>query len=537
MISPLQRKLANTFPQSKMYKQERSFIMKHMSRILALALALIMLLSLATTAFAAGDGEGYTVTIENAEGHTYKIYQIFTGDLAIIDGEKILSNIRYGSNYGTEGEFVPNDVLDTLDPATITPTGDGIEMTTEGETATIRGLEAGYYMIVDVTNPLPEGESPSKAIFQVVGDTTVTSKHTGTTIVKKVKDINDSTGEVPKVDGSEWIDSADYDIGDRVPFQSTATFTGLDEYETYKVIFTDTMAKGLKYNEDMQVWINDEDKTESFTIKVAPYAGTGTNDAYVGGKVITVTCNDITALTDADTVTIVLKYSANLTDDAKLGAPGNPNKIKVTTKFDGTGETPEDVNIVFTYKVNVDKYAEKVETGKELTGADFTLYKEVLTGTANAKTGAAIKTELAAKNKNIKADALADDKSYIVVSNKSTDADGDTFGFKGVDDGNYVLVETTIPDGYNSWESLAFTITATHEFIGVNPQLTDLKGGDKFTGDAYTGILDTNVINESGTELPSTGGVGTTMFYVIGGLMMMAAVVLLVTKKRMANAE
>ena len=202
---------------------------------------------------------------------------------------------------------------------------------------------------------------------------------------------------------------------------------------------------------------------------------------------------------------------------------------------DGTSETPWDRVIVFTYKVNADKYKEEVKDGNELTGAGFTLYKEVPQDYEGAQTGAEIKAEFA---NNIKAEALDDEKYYVLACEVKTDAKGDTFGFEGVDDGTYVLVETTVPAGYNAWEAVEFVITAEHSTEAADPKLTSLTGGDLVTGEFKdTGIIDTDIINKSGFELPETGGIGTTIFYVVGGLLAVAAVVLLVTKKRMATAK
>jgi fimbrial isopeptide formation D2 family protein len=209
-------------------------------------------------------------------------------------------------------------------------------------------------MIVDVTNPLPDQDTRSAVMFQVVGDTEITSKHTGTTIVKKTQDINDSTGEQPKDGDSVWIDSADYDIGDTVPFKSTATFEGMANYETYKVVITDIMAKGLTYNNDMTITINGQPCTTGFTINVEE--NYESDDEYKGGTVITVTFDNIKGLNGVEnSAEIVLNYTAILNEDANFGAAGNPNKIKATTKPDGTGETPWDVNIVFTYKLDTTK--------------------------------------------------------------------------------------------------------------------------------------------------------------------------------------
>lgn len=498
--------------------------MKRMNKIFALALSLIMILGLATSVSAANTAVSgpFTVTINNATGHEYVIYQIFTGDLATdADGEEILSNIKYGADYGTEGEVVSQSVLDAVnaDPSSVVPTGNGTAMTTSGDTATATVEDAGYYMIVDVTasDDLPAGEAPSAVIFQVVGDTTITSKHPKTTIEKKVQDINDSTGEqTTDENGSTWIDSADYDIGDIVPFQSTANFDGLSNYETYKVVFTDTMAKGLTYKTDMKVFVNSVDMTEYFTISTA--ACTDTTGDYVGGTVITVSCNDIISLIgEENSATIVLKYTATLNVNANFGAPGNPNKIKVTTTPDGEGETPEDVNIVFTYKLESNKYANEVKEGNKLTGAGFTLFKWIKN---DSEAGGA----------------------WTQIGNEVKGEEMTKFEWKGIDDGKYKLEETTTPAGYNTIDPIEFEVAAEHVIVADNPTLTNLTGEEEtgkitFSANASTGLVSTNVVNNSGTVLPETGGIGTRLFYGIGGVLVVGAIILLITKKRMGSAE
>lgn len=530
--------------------------MKHMKRISSLALVLIMALCLVTTTFASeitAIPGPFTVTINNAQNHTYRIYQIFTGDLATTKDEnnntvEVLSNLKYGTDYVPEGKSVGDnaEIPENFDPATIETTGDGTLMTTNGDKATATGLAAGYYMIVDMTDAaaLPDGEEPSKVIFQVVGHTEITSKHPTTTIEKKVQDINDTTGEYTADDNDTWIDSADYDINDTVPFKSTATFSGLENYTTYIVTFTDIMAPGLEYLKDMKVLVNGNDCTNRFDIDFGTYTTTEASEAaYNHGTIITVTCDDITELTTANEATIVLEYSAKLDSDAVLGAPGNPNKIKVTTKPDGTGETQWDVNIVFTFKVNVYKYTTVNGERTDLPGAGFTLYKQVNNENATgAQTGAAIKNALNLVNRSIKADALKDAAYYVEAAEVEVSGEGATFGFEGIDDGTYVLVETTIPAGYNAWNAVEFTVAATHDVTSPAPTLVTLTGGELFSGDLGNvnntdGILSTSIENKAGVELPETGGIGTTIFYALGGIMVLVAVVLLVTKKRMVSGE
>ena len=192
---------------------------------------------------------------------------------------------------------------------------------------------------------------------------------------------------------------------------------------------------------------------------------------------------------------------------AHLEFSNNPNEEQNGSNKPETGNTPDDSVIVFTYQVVVNKTK---ANGDALSGAEFTLEKVHKDG----------KTSITA-----------------VKSNGDT-----TFTFKGLDDGDYILTETVTPATYNTIEPIEFTVTADHNIVwdGVNRTgvLTGLTGNTAdgkvtFTASADKSELTTNVINQSGATLPGTGGIGTTIFYVIGGLLMAAAAVLLITKKRM----
>ena len=219
---------------------------------------------------------------------------------------------------------------------------------------------------------------------------------------------------------------------------------------------------------------------------------------------------------------ISVEYTSTLdTDQATVGSAGNKNTSHVTYTNNPNdeqagegGKTPDDVVIVFTYKTIVNKvtknpnYDPKVEGSEEyipLKGAGFTLYKKNAFGT------------------------------YEAVGSELKSEDMTTFTWSGLDDGDYKLVETTTPSGYNTIPDIEFTITATHDVSSDNPTLISLSGGDKFTGVISTGVVSANIENQSGAQLPSTGGIGTTIFYVLGSVLVIGAAVLLVTKKRMST--
>ncbi len=476
--------------------------MKYFKKIASLVLALTMALVLAVPAMAANT---YTITAPN-NGHTYEVYQIFTGDLY----NGVLSNVKWGQNgTGTTGTAVSDTVLEELEKATGTDTEKLAVITkyvnlssTHYNTVVggtpLTGVPAGYYLIKDVDGALAgENDSYTTYIVEVVDDVTIAPKSDVPEVEKKVKDTNDSTGET-----SGWQDSADYDIGDSVPFQLKATLAdNVSSYTTYKIVFHDTLSAGLTYNDDAKVTFNGNDVTSYFTIAE-------TNGA------LTITCDNVKAFSATNSSVITVEYTATLNENAVIGSAGNPNEVyleysnnpnKSEAGNNETGNTPEDKVIVFTYKTIVNKVDGQ---GNSLTGAEFTLEKY------NEETN--------------------EWKAITVVKND----EGTTFTFSGLDDGKYRLTETKTPAGYNSIAPIEFTITAEHDVLSDNPALTSLSGNATtgeitFTANTTEGSLSTNVVNKAGSTLPETGGIGTTIFYVVGGILVIGAGVVLVTKKRM----
>lgn len=463
------------------------------------------------------DDSTYTLTLDGTTtGHTYEVYQIFAGDVSS-DGTT-LSNIEWGSgvtsftfNGSSDAATIAESLDGTTDDsataqsfATTAAANLGTATATVSSTAsttTISGLTAGYYLVKDADDSQSgENSSYTRFILKVVGDATAELKSDVPSVEKKVQDTNDTTGET-----SDWQDSADYDINDSVPFQLTATLpSNLDDYTEYYLELSDTLSSGLTYNGDAKVYlVNGDDKTDvtsSFTIA----------DDGSSFKI-----NNLKSLDGVTSSTkVVVEYTATLNENAVIGSEGNPNTVKLiysnNPNYTGsgetspTGETPEDTVIVFTYKVVVNKVD---QNGDALEGAEFTLSKKLADGSL---------------------------QEVAVVKNTA----GTTFTFSGLDDGDYVLSETTTPNGYNTIDDVEFTVTAEHDVESDSPALTKLSGDVttgslEFTSSTSAGSLTTDVVNKKGSVLPSTGGMGTTILYVVGTILVLAAGILLVTKKRM----
>lgn len=488
--------------------------MKALKKAMSVLVSLLMIFTFALPAFA--DSATYTITAP-ATTHQYEIYQIFTGDL----NGNILSNVKWGVNgTGTVGQAVDSTIITELTAVNSKSDREKLKVVEQyakldsTPVATITNGQtyraaAGYYLIKDKDNTVSGTDTYTTYIVQVVGDVTISPKSNVPSFEKKVKDTNDTTGAT-----SGWQDSADYDIGDEVPFKLEGTVaSNYADYKTYYFAFHDKAEDGLTFDDtSVKVYVDGNEITSGYRVESSP-ADKDTFD------VVFDNLKDITGVDIKGGSKITVEYTATLNDKAALGSQGNVNKAKLefsnnpNEEHSGsgkpeTGETPWDNVIVFTYQVVVNK----VKTnGDALSGAEFKLEKVLENGSKTSIT--------AVKN-----------------------TEGTTFTFKGLDDGDYILTETKTPATYNTIEPIKFTITADHNIAWNgevrNTILTSLSGNATsgtadFTPDKAEGSLTTNVVNQSGATLPGTGGIGTTIFYVIGGLLMAAAAVLLITKKRM----
>ena len=503
--------------------------MKRVKRVLALLAAFALVLAMAVPAFA--DEVTYKITINNSVG-TYEAYQIFKGDLA----GNVLSNIEWGTGV-TEagktafGKMTAAEVAKTLDNETAakafaTKISGYLDTTAavEGKTE-ITGLSAGYYLIKNKT--VNEGEAYTDFILQVVNNVKITPKGQKPTLDKQIKH-NES---------GQWGAVGDNQIGDTVEFRTITTVPNTTGYTKYDYTIYDEMSTGLTSNvkvaSGITIKINDGEELgrDYYTVTVD-----STNANNFSVKVDILKAIKEGKIEEGDNLytyyTGVLNEDANVYDKGKqqntayLQYSNNPHDNN--TK----GETPHVTVYDWTFKMNVQKI-DGADKEKELKDAKFVLSKNgaVDLGTIS-EDGTPANTE-----KLIKLVYDSANSTYCVANASDTDTTtyvmtAGNITIKGLDDAvDYYLYETKAPAGYNRLtEPVKFKITATYNSADSCPAVLT-KVGDEA---AVTG-LKVSVENNAGTTLPSTGGMGTTVFYVVGGGLMAVAVVLLVTKKRMEN--
>ncbi len=507
---------------------------KAMKKLMAALLAVAMVCAMAIPAFAAG-GTEVTNSKVDVKNHKFEAYQIFSAKLDSttkklsdvewgegVKGADLLTALKTATTLGDFGDCKnASEVADVLSKfnneqatafAAFVAKSYLTTTKTEG-TGTITLPSSGYYLIKDVTPVEGEYDASNLTLLLVSDAETVTPqvKTDIPTLQKKVKDKNDSNGTT-----TDWQDSADYDIGDTIPYQLTATLGNVSNFDTYYVEFVDTMTH-LTYNSITSVKVGDETLT----------AGQYTSSWDPTSKTLKVSIDDVKAYHATNGSKIVVVYTATLDPDAIIGSTGNPNEAHLifsnNPNGNGYGKTAPDKNIVFTYKVVANKVD---QDDKPLAGAAFALYKKLPTQPTDGSSY-----------------VLQDGDAYALVKELNVGADRKEvadktqtiFEWKGIDDGEYMIKEIITPAGYNSIEPIKFKVEADHEIEVADPKLTELTGGDKFTGAVSTGTLTANIQNRMGSTLPGTGGIGTTIFYVVGGGLMVAAAVLLITKKRMEN--
>lgn len=554
--------------------------MNRMKKFASIMLALVMAFALMAPAFASGETDTtppdetqttvaapvtgpQSITINGAtKGHTYDAYQIFKGDLSADSTgndltNPVLSNIEWGNGVNADlaltaaKQVLGDDTLTTAaqvaaklndsnanafaqaikSALSTTPTTSG---TAESDNLTINVDSVGYYLIKDHKDDVQdENDSITLFMLQVVGPTVVTAKAGVPTPDKK------------SVEGDKKVNVGDYDIGETITFELSATLpNNFENYKTYKLIFHDTMSKGLTYTEGQTIVVatsNDGVVLDANQYKVDTMLNAD------GTTSLTVTFAELanTGLKNGDTITVT--YTAALNAQAEIGNPGTPNKMHLefsnNPNDEGkgeTGETPDKEVIVFTFELDNNK-VDGQNTETTLPGAEFVL--KTATGDSTDVKYAVINAETHKfiRWSDVKIEGTNDDgETTTLVS----DEDG-LFQVIGIDAGTYYLEETKAPVGYNKLENdITVVITPSYDpnyqgTPGNDNVITELDvtvDGEDATIDSDNGIGTGTIANNKGATLPETGGTGTKIFYAVGGLLTVGAVVLLVTKKRM-NAD
>lgn len=503
--------------------------MKYMKKFMALLATLTLALAMAVPAFAEAATTTYTITIKNGTG-TYEAYQIFKGDLY----NDTLSNIEWGDNVTDEGRTKFGNAANKA--KTITTEADAKAFAVEVAkyltdpaagtgTDSITGLAAGYYLIKNAT--VGEGEVFTDYILQVVKDVEVNPKSGKPTLDKQIK----------HNDNGEWGVVGDNQIGDTVEFRTITTVPIVSGYTEYTYVIHDEMSAGLTSNvhsnDDVTIKVNDEDAKELdktyYTVTVDPK----------NANKFTVTVDVLKAIEDGKMAAgnkLYTYYTGILNENAAVYVVGKQdNKAYLeysNNPHDNTTKnvTPEKVVYDWTFKMEVNKI--DGESNTPLSDAKFVLSKN-----GNCSLGT-IGDDGTPSNTTDLIDLIENsDGSYTVAPAGYTGSvvkvmTAGKITIKGLDDATeYYLYETKAPAGYNRLtDAVKFKITATYNE----------------TGDHYTSVtaavndvdqqsVSVQVANNKGSTLPSTGGIGTTLFYVIGGVLMAVAAVLLVTKKRMNN--
>lgn len=483
-----------------------------MKKLFAVLVALTLVLSMGTLAFAANDGK---ITITNAvNGADYEIYQMLTfvpsnnngdkGIYTIVAGWEAFFNEAPATNYFTVATNAGQTTVtlkdgvtavdQTLAKAAIAYADKNSIAATEtekaeGATVEFTDLALGYYAIDTSLGTLC-------ALTNTNSSFTATEKNEKPDIDKFVQE----DSEMANADEG-WGKVNDADIDQTVNYKSTITVgLGATNY-----VMHDTMEAGLTFNNDVVVKLADGTVVDAanYTVTVSPDDGHTFDVAFKN--------EFIAGLAKGTQFTVY--YSAVLNDNANIVTDGNDNTVKLSYGENSTWETAEHKTTTYTWKMDVLKYTMDGTSKVNLAGAKFQLLD---------KDGNALKFTDVTTTGGVPTYRL---DAQGTVTEIVTDTNG-KFVLAGLDEGTYKLHETEAPAGYNKLAAdIDVIVTSTYDETALTATYK-INNADPAT---------IEVENKTGGLLPETGGIGTTIFYVVGGLLMLAAIIVLIARKRMSS--
>lgn len=567
-----------------------------MKRMISLLLCLLLVMSMAMTTFATGEEpenppattEKVSLTIRGkATGHTYVAYQIFKGGVATKGEDGVISDIQWGESITNPEAFVAalkadetpivnsantqqsTTFAEQFENATASASsvadvmknwGDDLDRinyfaeflwesgylstdwykdtTSSTTTYTFTDMEPGYYMIKDKEDTINNTANDfyTSFIISLTSNTNIEVKGSVPSVNKRVSDTLNGqyseyvSNQINRLHYYEWVGKMPSEIAD---------------YDFYSYVFEDTMSESLDFNRIEEIYIkttNGEHVLYRVDADGAVIAGKkdnmdvwqvpDTGDAYTGGGTIRIGWTDLKKIypTLLKSDEVYVRYSASLNEKAVVVDTGNPNTVKLhfsnnPNDKDDYGTTPPSTSRVYTFAMEVTKVN---EAGETLQGAEFVLFHYHSEETENVPMYAIVEDGVITGWTEVQSDAtplVSGPDGKINVKGLKKDID-------------YYLTETKPPQGYNTLfgntdiQITGYTVDeTTKEVTSINYEVNN-KVHEK---SGKTTKVELSIENKSGTVLPSTGGMGTTLLYLAGGILVLAAVVLLVTKKRMAS--
>lgn len=442
---------------------------------------------------ATADNEGYNSWDANKDGNA--------------SGEEIIAYLGTLSDDSAEIRTYADAVYAAIKSAALPADGTSSDKQ-------FSGLAQGYYLITE-SSLAADPDSRSLVMLDTAGQTdiTVESKEGVPTLVKKVTEVNDSTGATASQD------AADMDMNDNVTFTLTGSMpSNITSYDSYQYLIHDTLSSGLTLNASSVVVTiagQTAQADRDYTLVTSPTDGCSLEVQI--SDLMTAARNLGVTLSSSSVVTVT--YTAKLETTADIGNDGSSNQAYLKFSNDpydaaSTSDTVVDKVKVFTYQLTVNKTD---SSDAPLAGAGFKLQKFD--------------------------NATQTYVDYDTTSGVKGDAKT-SFVFNGLDSGKYKLVETDVPAGYNKADDIIFEVRGAYPASSDDALLTGLQVLDEqgqaisgFTTDYSAGTISISIENASGIQLPSTGGMGTYLIYGVGALAAVAGVILVVSKKKETDKQ